>query len=490
MSRRPQPDKPPYSVPLMAEINAMEPCGLKVASTFAGCGGSSLGYRMAGFQVLYANEFVEAARDTYNANRRDWTQVDDRDIRTVTPEDLLERIGMERGELDVLDGSPPCSSFSTAGKRSKKWGQTSSYSDTKQRTDDLFYEYARLVEGVQPKVFVAENVSGLVKGVAKGYFMAIMKRLGECGYRVECRLLDAQWLGVPQSRQRVIFMGVRNDLAASPAYPDPMAYRYSLREALGWTDQVIIAGNPEESTFNGAKPHEVDPDEPGPTVSAAGVHGLGNTQLAVIHDTSGTFSQGDVTDRPCPAILVGPNAMNSRHYKVISYERPDGPARDRGLVDVDVDVDVDVPGPTVMAHGIAGSSPTQMALVAPILGGEGHIIDPETGERIDLTGTAIGREWHRMVQGQISDRYLSLIKAREDAPSFTATAARGGRGTAGIVHPTVARKFTLGELRRLCSFPDDFVLTGSYAQRWERLGRAVPPLMKAVAEAVRDRVLG
>jgi DNA (cytosine-5)-methyltransferase 1 len=81
---------------------------------------------------------------------------------------------------------------------------------------------------------VAENVSGLVKGVAKGYFLEILAKLKACGYRVGCKVLDAQWLGVPQARQRTIFVGVREDLGKEPVFPKPLAYRYSLREALPW----------------------------------------------------------------------------------------------------------------------------------------------------------------------------------------------------------------------------------------------------------------
>ena len=103
-----------------------------------------------------------------------------------------------------------------------------------QRTDDLFFEYARLLKGLLPKCFVAENVSGLVKGVAKGYFLEILAALKGSGYRVEAGLLDAQWLGVPQTRQRLIFVGVREDLGLPPAFPRPLPYRYSVREALGW----------------------------------------------------------------------------------------------------------------------------------------------------------------------------------------------------------------------------------------------------------------
>src|SRR3990167_2721765 len=101
-------DKPPYRIPPMAEINAVEPNGFTVASTFAGCGGSSLGYRWAGFRVGYASEFITAAADTYEANKREWTHLDRRDIRQVSARDVLGALGMMPRQLDVLDGSPPC----------------------------------------------------------------------------------------------------------------------------------------------------------------------------------------------------------------------------------------------------------------------------------------------------------------------------------------------------------------------------------------------
>jgi len=196
--------KPPYIVPSMREIEGIPQNGFCVVSTFSGCGGSCLGYRMAGFRVLWASEFIPAAQETYKANHP-LSILDTRDIRSVSPEDILSAVGMRKGEIDILDGSPPCASFSTAGKREKGWGKVKEYSDKSQRTDDLFFEYIRILRGLMPKVFVAENVSGLVKGTAKGYFIEIMRELKASGYRVKCKVLDAQWLGVPQSRQRTIF---------------------------------------------------------------------------------------------------------------------------------------------------------------------------------------------------------------------------------------------------------------------------------------------
>jgi DNA (cytosine-5)-methyltransferase 1 len=224
-------EKPKYKVPTMKEINELEWNGCNVVSTFSGGGGSCLGYRMAGYHVVYANEFVEEAQKTYRANNPNCF-LDTRDIRTVTPESILEKINMNVGELDLFDGSPPCSAFSTAGQREKGWGSQKNYSDGKvQRVDDLFFEYTRLLKGLQPKVFIAENVSGLIKGKAKGYFNNIIKELRSCGYEVKASLLSAMWLGVPQNRQRVIFMGVRKDLGMQPVYPKPFDYYYTLADA-------------------------------------------------------------------------------------------------------------------------------------------------------------------------------------------------------------------------------------------------------------------
>jgi DNA (cytosine-5)-methyltransferase 1 len=414
--------KPPYRVPTMAEVQAVPLTGRNVASLFSGAGGSSLGYRMAGFKVVWANEFVEAARDCYRANFPE-TTLDPRDIRTITPEEVLEALGMKPGELDVLDGSPPCAAFSTAGKREKSWNKVKAYSDTHQRTDDLFFEYARLLKGVQPKVFVAENVSGLVKGTAKGYFLEILKELKGCGYVVQARVLDAQWLGVPQMRQRLFFVGVREDLDRKPAFPKPLPYRYSVRDAL---PGIVRQG--DNGGFGGGAMREAI--GPSPTIGTGPSAGNGRFPPSlvevtrVIHDTSGQWAQNrDVTDRPCPAITVGGLVSNACHFQV------------------------------------------------------------ET----DISRYAIGAEWDRLKPGEQSERYFQLVRSDPEAPCQTVTAAGGSGSIAAVTHPTERRKFTIAELKAICAFPPDFILTGSYPQQWERLGRAVPPIMmQAVARSVAD----
>ena len=226
--------KPAYRVPTMDEVRAIEPNGYSVVSTFSGAGGSCLGFRMAGYRALWASEFIEHAANTYAANAPD-VPLDRRDIREIDPSEILERVGLDVGALDVLEGSPPCASFSASSMKlgHRGWGEEVAYSGKRQRVDDLFWEYARIRDGLRPRVFVAENVTGLARGVSRGYFKEILARLSE-GYRVAARALDAQWLGVPQARQRIIFVGVRDDLdlEIGPAFPTPLPYRYTLAEAI------------------------------------------------------------------------------------------------------------------------------------------------------------------------------------------------------------------------------------------------------------------
>jgi DNA (cytosine-5)-methyltransferase 1 len=433
--------KPPYRVPSMEEIRALPWNGFNAVSTFSGCGGSSLGYRMAGFKMLWASEFVPAAQETYRANAAPYTILDTRDIREVTGQDILDATGLGVGEIDLYDGSPPCASFSTAGKREAGWGQVKKYSDTQQRTDDLFYEYARLIEETQPRVFVAENVAGLVKGTAKGYFKLILARLRACGYRVQARVLDASWLGVPQSRNRLIFIGVREDLGMDPAHPAPLPYQYTVRDALPWILAQGDNGGFGEGAMRAA-------DRPSPTLGADPRTGNGNfppsrviAEARYIHDTGGTFSQGDVTDRPAPAVMVSDHS-GLRHHQIHGEEQP-------------------------VTH------------------------DPETGQALSIKGYAVYEEWKKLRPGEKSDKYFHVRRQHPDRPYDTIMAAAGnGPAMTGPNHWTEARKLTLQELRAIGGFPADFTLTGTYAQRWERIGRAVPPVMMShIAATVRDRIL-
>jgi DNA (cytosine-5)-methyltransferase 1 len=322
---------------------------------------------MAGFNVLYANEFVEEAQKTYKANHKAY--LDTRDIRQVTPESILEITGLKKGEIDLFDGSPPCCAFSTAGKREKLWNEERAYSDGKvQKIEDLFYEYTRLLEGLQPKTFVAENVSGLVKGIAKGYFKQIMAELKKCGYKVKAASLNAKWLGVPQSRERIIFIGVRNDIVEKynvhPIYPKPLNYIYSLKDALEG-----VQNDEQERQF--------------------------------LFECAEKYKWGSVLRK-----------------------MPKNPRK-------------------------------------PISG-------------VSVTGGS----------------FFNLKRESMYHPSLTICQQNGKLSISGNCHPLEDRKFTIAELKRITSIPDDFILTGNFEQQWERLARMVPPVMMYhIADTIRENIL-
>ena len=123
----------------MAELDTIPKNGYKVFSTFSGCGGSSLGYKLAGYEVIGALECVPQARDAYAKNFPN-TPILFKDIREVHGEDIFNLTGLKKGELDIMDGSPPCCPFSMQGVRDENWGKVVNYSSIKQRTDDLFFE--------------------------------------------------------------------------------------------------------------------------------------------------------------------------------------------------------------------------------------------------------------------------------------------------------------------------------------------------------------
>lgn len=226
----------------MTELKNVPKNGYKVISTFSGCGGSSLGYKLAGYDVKCAVEFIPNAADTYSANFPD-TPVIVKDVRDITGEDLMNMTGIKKYELDIFDGSPPCCAFSINGSREKGWGKVKKYSSTEQRVDDLFFEYARLVKDMMPKVFVAENTKGITLGNAKKVLAEVVKALEDIGYNVEYRVLDTSKFGIPQKRERLIVIGVRKDLNMKPVFPKENGKVMTTREAIGdlinnGTDQV------------------------------------------------------------------------------------------------------------------------------------------------------------------------------------------------------------------------------------------------------------
>lgn len=235
--------KPPYKIPSIAEINSTPWNGLKVVETFAGGGGSDTGWRWSGYKTVWANEFEKNPCTTYRANHPE-TFLDTRDIKIITAREILMRSRLRVGELDVFSGSPPCQGFSIENQNRLKGKEKKYDNGIIQKNEDLFFEYIRLLKGLLPKVFVAENVKGLTIGKAKAILGSheldlfdnqdetILHGLMNCGYVVRWQILNAADYGTPQSRQRVFFIGVRKDLNLEPCFPVKQGYQYSVLDAL------------------------------------------------------------------------------------------------------------------------------------------------------------------------------------------------------------------------------------------------------------------
>ncbi len=311
-----------------------------VISTFAGCGGSSLGYKWAGFKELLAIDFDNNAVETFKLNFPE-VPVWNRDITTVKANEILEFCNIKVGDLDILDGSPPCQGFSTAGKR--------------QVTDprnELFKSFVYLIQELQPKIFVMENVSGMVKGKMKGRFKEIILSLKALNYQVKCKLLNAKYYEVPQSRQRLFFIGVRNDLNLEPVFPEPLNRIITVREAFK-------------------------------------------------------------------------NVINK------TYARP-------------------------------------LAKVGSMV-------------------------WDKIKQGENGSAYRKnyyFNTTKLDYSNVCPTICKSLNGVGGMFHPIEKRTITIEEVKRICSYPDNFKLIGNYSEQLARLGNSVmPKQMYYIAKTLKEKIL-
>lgn len=373
----------------------------KVISTFAGGGGSSTGYRLAGGKILCVNEFVEEAQNTYRENYPE-TPILPGDIKELTGQDFFDRVNLKPGELDILDGSPPCSAFSVAGKLSHNvheekrvdlfenitiekvsgkhsdgWGQTKNYSDGKmvENIEDLFFKFLQVANDIKPKVIIAENVAGLTIGEAKTYRNRILNTFEDIGYDVSFEVLDSRYYGVSQTRTRVFFIGIREDVAKKVGI-HPM-------------------------TINSLFPKESDKVIP-----------LKDALVGLEYDEE-------------EVKYLTEKFSNTAYWKQTGSKMP---------------------------------------------------VDPEKV----LTGMDYHPKGH----------HFNLKRVSQYQPAPTLTAMGSADTTAGAFHWSEPRKLTIGELKRIQSLPDDFVLTGKWNQKAERIGRMVPPLvLKAIAESVYKNVL-
>jgi len=211
-------------------------------SFFAGGGGSSAGYKLAGGDCRFVNEFQQVAVDTYLANWPGTPHICG-DIKSVTGQQIMEMTGLKVGELDILDGSPPCPPFSMSGTKQKGWNKEKvAYGMKQQNIEDLTWEMIRITSEMKPKVVICENVKGLTMDYAKQHLDRMCADFEKEGYTTTYKVLNGIHFGVPQKRQRVFIVSVRNDvlddigmpwMLISSLFPDGVDEEPTLEDAIG-----------------------------------------------------------------------------------------------------------------------------------------------------------------------------------------------------------------------------------------------------------------
>ena len=358
-----------------------------VVSTFAGGGGSSTGYRLAGGKILLANEFVEEAARTYSENYPE-TPVAVMDIRSITRKryvtEWFREHGIKVGQLDLLDGSPPCSTFSIAGSMfaDKKGELNVAYSDTRQSNIGyLVHDFVYIALVTAPKVIVLENVPTMLPSKDRtreddGIFSWAIERLRREGYLCNVKVLTATDYGVGQIRKRIFLVGVRQDVAR------------------------IVGLETEKQLLK-----EVFPKP-----------------LGVIKTLRDVLEGVQIDQRERQLLLSA--TRKSARYEIVRA-LPKNPPRVIRLRDV--------------------------------------------------------------LDGWRSD--FSVERWSWDVPARTVTQMGVQLSRPNYFHPDEDRPFTINELKRIQGLPDDFVLTGSFDQRAERIGRMVPPLLvSALASRINERI--
>ncbi|MCL2212672.1 MAG: DNA cytosine methyltransferase [Oscillospiraceae bacterium] len=204
---------------------------MKIISLFAGAGGMDLGFKNAGFNVVWANEFDKTIWATYEKNHN--TLLDRRDVRKIASSEIPD--------CDGIIGGPPCQSWSEAG----------ALRGIDDARGQLFYDFIRILREKQPKFFVAENVSGMMANTHKEAVHNIINHFEEAGYELDIQLLNAADYNVPQDRKRVFYVGFRKDLNASFRYPTESKHKPTLKERIWDLKDTALPAKETNKTNNG-----------------------------------------------------------------------------------------------------------------------------------------------------------------------------------------------------------------------------------------------
>lgn len=396
-----------------------------VLDIFAGAGGFSKGFEMANYDIVASVEFDKHAMQTYQANHNG-TICFQNDISNVSHEEIKSKISTD---IDVLIGGFPCQGFSIAGKR-----------EINDPRNQLPMQAIRFVREFQPKVFVMENVKGLLSMENGQTIDFIVSSFESCGYKVQKKLLKAIDFGIPQLRERLFIVGVRNDIEKEFDFPKPKFSSTNIEEFISNIEQT---GTYEE----------------------IGLHN--HDRFALINEEvyyklgEGKFlcdvRHGEEHVHSWEIELKG--AVNENEVKILNAIAENRRKKQYGPKD--------------------GNPMTKEAIQA-LTGLMDIALELET---------LVEKKYLDLIEGKydIHDRKVNagLRVFARNKPINTITTLSGVRSP--YAHYSQPRGFTVRELARLQTFPDDFIFTGPIAYQYKQVGNAVPPLLaEKIAEQVRE----
>lgn len=425
---------------------------MTVASIFSGCGGLDVGFKRSGFEIVFAADHDKSAVAAYTGNLEHKSQL-------VDVRDLEFETGLrEVGTCDVLLGGFPCQGFSKAGPK-RQYDERNS----------LYRAMIRAIRIVKPKIFIAENVDGLAQNYSGDVLRQIINDCSSEGYRVDWRIIDAAWFGVPQHRRRIIIVGIRKDLDRSFQWPEA-THSWSTRNGERAIHQAYEnwAENLKNPITLGEAISDIPVDAPDHDVN-----------LPITSKTSSILAR----------IPEGKKLCNSRHdsTSVRTWDIPEAfgevTPRERSLLEALA---------RNRRHKIYGSIPNGNPLSLDDL----RSVYDSNLQRQELESLvrrgflkSVGEKWDIRGAMFASGSYKKPVRNK---PSPTVLTVFGTPRY--FAHPTELRPFTVREASRLQSFSDDYQF-GYYGvsseDAFRLIGNAVPPVLsKLLAQSTVETLRG
>lgn len=419
---------------------------LKSIDLFGGAGGMSEGLRQAGFQCVFANDFEDAAVETFRRNHPS-VPVSGTDIAALDAGAIRRDLGLKRGQLDLVAGGPPCQGFSTYGKRSP--------TDLR---NQLYVHFFRFIEEFRPKAFAMENVVGILSFASGGVINDIQTRARGLGYEPTVSLLDAADFGVPQYRRRVIVSGVHNGRSRTPvathgAWSDRKGKQADLFEPSHLSDYITlreaIADLPEE-VLPPKETHSSVPYQAAAKTSYQASMRIGSS--GILHHSSKR--------------MLGIRRMRLALLRAGDYGTSIGARLAEGPVPREVIDEV--------LRGSAASRDIDECRT------EDRAKELALRELLQR-GATVSELREFLDSGGFANKYRRLSW---DSPSHTVV-AHMARDCSDFVHPETDRFVSVREAARIQSFPDRYIFLGSQFHQFRQIGNALPPLLgRAIGRAV------